>query len=245
MVGPAVEVAQLPDAGPHDTGPDVDNVILDAAVVPGEAAVVARWDRHAWRGAVRRARKEEIIRVAEERKRRRASRVGGDHVQRLLLHRVGKGHGHGGGATRVWIDGREPAALALQPAHDRVGRGRMAGDVDGRPRIRVNRERGGVGELRGKKAAQVRVDLTDAVVRAGDRDAVAPGVRGRVAHEMIALVDGEHEQCIVLCNPAHREPLEERLERAIIVAQLLHVAGLAWRVREVGVAGGAVAVMRV
>jgi hypothetical protein len=67
--------------------------------------------------------------------------------------------------------------------------------------------------FRGQQPREVAVDLADEGVRAGDVHAVASR-RGRVrSDEVIALLDGEHEEGVALVDPVLREPVEE-LSRA-------------------------------
>ena len=91
MVGPRRRVdAVVVDPRTHHPEPGVADLLLEVAVVPREARADA-----GIRPAARREprRRHEEVGVAEQRERRRALRVGGDHVQRLLLHRIGKGLG--------------------------------------------------------------------------------------------------------------------------------------------------------
>ena len=57
------------------------------------------------------------------------------------------------------------------------------------------------------------------------RDAVR--VRGhRAACEVVALVDGDHEQCVALVDAVALQTVEEDAECVVVVGQLLLVVGL-------------------
>ena len=90
---------------------------------------------------------------------------------------------------------------------------------------------------------QVRVDLADVarkargaeggaallggVVLARRRDAIAAGVQRRAARVVVALVDGDQEHGVALVDAVVGEPVEERGERGVVLAQLRLHAGLA------------------
>ena len=91
---------------------------------------------------------------------------------------------------------------------------------------------------------EVAVDLGDVAVGVGARrrDAIARGV-GRGAGEVVAFLDGDHEQRVVLGDPVVLEAGEEVAERLVVVLELLDVTGLAGPVGDVGLAGDAVEVV--
>ena len=62
---------------------------------------------------------------------------------------------------------------------------------------------------------------------------------------MVALVDREQEEGVRLVDAVGGEPVEELLERLVVLAELRDIAGLTRRVCEVDVAGGPVLVVRV
>ena len=91
VVGPrlVVDAVRSSTPGPDQAEPGVPDLVLDVAVVPGEASgrrTRRRSAPHVHGFAVC----EEEVGVAEQRERRRPLRVGVDHVQRLLLDRVGE-----------------------------------------------------------------------------------------------------------------------------------------------------------
>ena len=65
-------------------------------------------------------------------------------------------------------------------------------------------------------APQVGIDLAHAVVRARRRHPVATGRSRRIAGEVVAFVNGEHEQRVALVNSIRCKPVEEFLERLIV-----------------------------
>ena len=109
--------------------------------------------------------------------------------------------------------------------------------VEGRRVVGVHREVRAAGER-----LQVRVDLSDLVRRAREHaDRVGRAVRMRVRQragmgrigradptgEVIALVDGDHEQRVRPVDPVRCEIREEVLERGVVGLQLLLVLELA------------------
>ena len=84
-------------------------------------------------------------------------------------------------------------------------------------------------------------DLGDVTVGVGARrrDAVAWRV-GRGAGEVVALLDGDHEERVGLGDAVVLQAGEEVGERLVVVLELLDVAGLAGTVRVVDLAGDAV-----
>jgi hypothetical protein len=121
--------------------------------------------------------------------------------------------------------------------HRRIGR-RVPDQVERGRHVRVDVERCGVRSLRGEEPVKVHVDLSDVVRRAPcraghvrplarGRDAVAPRVRRLAAGEVVALLDGEHEQRVVGGDAVGLQAVEERLERSVVVVQLLDVSRLA------------------
>ena len=110
----------------------------------------------------------------------------------------------------------------------------------------MHREQCRVAELRVDHPPEVCIDLPDVsvVVRAELRHAVAWAIGCR-ADEVVALVDGEHEERVLLGDAVGGEPVEELLECRVVVEKLLVVTRLARPVREVDVPGGSVAVVRV
>ena len=145
----------------------------------------------------------------------------------------------------------ELGRLPFQVSHDRVRLvpDRLSGrpiDVDRRRVVRVHREERRVPELGVDHAAQVGVDLADAIDRrVGARriDAVATRIGGIRSSEVVALVDGEHEERVALVDPVGREPIEELAEGSVIVMQLLDVTRLTGPVREVDVSRCAMSVV--
>ena len=244
VVGPhAVVVTEVLDPRADIAGPCGRDLVLDVAVVPGEARVRPRRNEGTFglsRAVPAAGREEEPVRIGERRECRRPERVRRDHVQRLHLGLVGeRDHDVLLVDPGVRVQPVQLGHLPLEVPRHRVGLGRVARDVDVRGVVRVDREVGRVAVLRADHAAQVAVDLADrtAGVVARDRDAVALRVvRGR-AREVVALVDGEQEQRVRLVDPVRGEPVEELLESHVVVVQLLDVAGLARRVREVDVPG--------
>ena len=79
-------------------------------------------------------------------------------------------------------------------------------------------------------------------VGARHRDAVAVRRAGRAPHEMIPLVDGEHEQRVALVDARVREVVEELLEGVVVGLELRHVARLAWSERPRDPAGEVIVV---
>src|ERR671923_36997 len=83
-------------------------------------------------------------------------------------------------------------------------------------------------------AQLVAVDLADVGVMAKrrGRQAVAAGRSRRVADEVIAFVNGEHEERVALVDPVGRQIGEELPERVVVGEQLLVVTLFAGPVRE-------------
>jgi len=158
--------------------------------------------------------------------RRRARRVGGNHVQQLHLDRVGQIPRQCVGVPGHRVDRGQLPGRAFERAADCGVAGRVPGDIDVRRRVGVHLERGCDPLLGGEQASQVAVQLADLAVRARRRDAVTVGRAGRAADEVVALVGSEHEQRVRLVDAVLGQPREELPERVVVRLQGGDVAGL-------------------
>ncbi len=175
---------------------------------------------------------EEVVRLGEQRERRRPGRVGVDHVQDRLLGRVREVVRDLLGAARVGVVRGQPGDVTFQRAHLRRVRARVAGDVELGRRVRLQAERRGVVLLGGEQAGDVAGQLAERPGRvgAGHGHAVAVG-RGGLdgpAHVgaglVVALVRAEHEHRVGRGDAVGGQPLEERAERGVVVLRLRDVA---------------------
>ena len=206
-------------------GVDLGGVVT---VVVGERRV----HRHARRAAVGRAGAQEVVRLGEQRERRRPGRVGVDHVQDRLLGRVGQVVRDLLGGARVGVGRGQPGHVPFQRAHLRGVRARVAGDVELGRGVGLQAERGGVVLLGGEQAGDVAGQLAERAGRVGARrgHAVAVGRGGLdgAAHvgagHVVALVRAEHEQRVGRGDAVGGQPLEERAERLVVVLRLRDVA---------------------
>ena len=94
-------------------------------------------------------------------------------------------------------------------------------------------------------APQIGVDLAHAVVHTRCRHTIATRRGWRIANEVVAFVNGKYEQRVALVNSVRCKAVEKLLECLIVGLQLLRVADFSRTIREVDVAGSAVAVVRI
>ena len=228
----AVVLVQVGDARPDIADPRRSDLRLDAAVVPRERlvrgrglarkehAVVEVVVRARGRRRGRRARVQEEVALRERCERRRSGRVGGDHVEELLLDRVG--HRHEEVCSLSPFSGSVTCMSDIacsSVARSRRAARRVARDVDVRREVGVDAEvrrrvRSVARVVRRDEPPEVTVDLGDVLVGARRGDAVAARVVGLRAGEVVLLLDRDHEQRVVLRDPvvlqageeAHRRP---------------------------------------
>src|SRR5262249_12831642 len=142
---------------------------LEVAMVPGEARVSALDQRVIAEGES--TRKEEVG-VPEHGERGRSRRIGGGHVQVLLLPPVGEGRCKvdllhvSRRVADIGVERGQCAHVALECAHGRIGGTGLAVDVEVRRVVGVNAERGygiGGGVIRTQQRVHSRVYLTGLV----------------------------------------------------------------------------------
>ena len=234
------ELAALLHARADDPEPGVRDLVLEVAVVPGEARTgcgeaAARGSRTpacraAWCG---RRTRQEVVGVAEQ---RRSSACAPDHARAC-----GAGParpGRPGPARRCWSRRgrsqrrrrsrawRRPAARACASVGS-VWPG-IAVDVERRRIVAMHAERRRIGELGGIDQAQIGVDLAFLAHRCRNVDAVTmAGLGGSPERKVIVLVGGDDEQRIVLGDAVLRKPGEEVAEGLVVVLELRHIACLA------------------
>ena len=171
-------------------------------------------------------------------------------MQQVLLDGIGHRHEEVLRLVRVRVRHRQVRHRLLEVAClCRVAR-RIAGDVDVRRHVAVDaevgrRRRAVVDVVRRDEPLQVGVDLAHVLVGARLRHAVARRVVGRRAGEVVALLDGDDEERVVLRDPVLLHAREELSERLVVVLELLDVPGLAGTVRVMDLAREPVGVVRV
>src|SRR5204863_8317252 len=97
---------------------------------------------------------------------------------------------------------------SVEVARDEGGPVGVAVEVDGGRRVRVHREGGGDILLGGEQAGQVSVDLAYLAVGAGGVHAVAVRRAGGAAHEVVALVRGDHEEGVIFVDAVGLKAVE-------------------------------------
>ena len=234
MVGPdAVVHAQVAHAGPDEAEPRRVDVRREVTVVPRERRVLRRS-----RGAPGLAREvrhaQEVVGVREQRERRVAARVAGQHVQVAHAGLAGQEVRDVVGLPGDRVDRLDVLGRLLQGPHAGVGLAGVAVRVDGRRRVGVHlhprlrrtarrRERRHLPPER----VQARLQLADLGIRARHVDAVAAGRAALAADEVVVLVSREREQRVAAVDPVPGQPGEELAERVVVRLELGHVAGLA------------------
>ena len=156
--------ALMVDAGADETEPSVGDLRLKVAMVPGEAVGFGRARRQRRAGGRLAGGEQEEVWIAKQDEGRRAVRVGGDHAQETLLLLVGKPRGDRNIGVNDWIKGRQRRDVVLELPGDRGHLGRIADDVIGRRRIRVDGERRRIPGLGGQQPAQIGIELAEALV---------------------------------------------------------------------------------
>ena len=98
-------------------------------------------------------------------------------------------------------------------------------EAEDRHARRVMTDDQGARNLVVQQRVDVRVDLADLVRAVLTRNPDAVAVRLLHTDEVVAFVDGEDEQRVLLGDAVVREPLEERRKRIVVRLQLCDVSG--------------------